>query len=309
MFFLNPLYFNFQFIIFYLIIRFVLTMIIKFFQFIKNKRKNKKIKSYIVSLMEVFDSFNINQKKDFVKLLNQEAKIKFLLVYDTATKNKRKLKIKNIDRATWEVLNRFFNWISVKQGELALAAFSNLSTEEKEKILNETKNEDFIKNAAQYFEDNGKFRFDDLKDINDYTNFNQMMNHNVQDFIRTQNQINQQQMQMNMQNQMNQQMQHQLQSQMDLQMQQQINKAFNDFSMKSVTPFDHGGFVQGQGFNPSDTMAAEMNNMNRETNNQMTNSMNNNMHDNFNNSMNDNMNDNMNNDMNNMGGMGGMNNF
>jgi hypothetical protein len=30
-------------------------------------------------------------------------------------------------------------------------------------------------------------------------------------------------------------------------------------SMKAVTPFDHGGYVQGQGFNLSDTMQHEMN--------------------------------------------------
>lgn len=38
-----------------------------------------------------------------------------------------------------------------------------------------------------------------------------------------------------------------------------------DEAMRSVTPFDHGGYVQGYGFNPSDTMAQDsfnqMNNM------------------------------------------------
>lgn len=42
-------------------------------------------------------------------------------------------------------------------------------------------------------------------------------------------------------------------------------------SLKSVTPFDFGGYVQGDGFNPSDTMAAdaqrqEMNDMNNHMN-------------------------------------------
>ncbi|MFW5795135.1 MAG: hypothetical protein ACOCV1_06585 [Bacillota bacterium] len=307
MFFVNPFY-NSIVLPLYLIIRLTLTIIIKLFQFIKRKRKNKKVKSYIVSLMEVFDSFKIEQKKDFVKLLNQEAKIRFLLIYDTATTNKKKLKIKNIDRATWKVLNRFFNWINIKQGELALAAFNNLSSDEKEKVLNKTKNKEFIKSAEQHFKDKGKFRFDDLQDINDYTNFNQMMNQNVQDFIRTQNEINQQQMnqmniqqQIDMQNQMNLQLQQQFQNQMDLDMQQQINKAFNDFSMKSVTPFDHGGFVQGPGFNPSDTMNSEMDKIGQNMNNQM--------HNNLNNNMNNNMNDNFNNSMNDMNNMGGMNNF
>lgn len=57
-------------------------------------------------------------------------------------------------------------------------------------------------------------------------------------------------------------------------MQDEMNRQFNDWSMeesrKAVTPFDHGGYVQGDGFNPSDTMAADaqreqlnqMNNMN-----------------------------------------------
>ncbi len=57
-------------------------------------------------------------------------------------------------------------------------------------------------------------------------------------------------------------------------MQDEMNRQFNDWSMeesrKAVTPFDHGGYVQGDGFNPSDTIAADaqreqlnqMNNMN-----------------------------------------------
>jgi len=43
---------------------------------------------------------------------------------------------------------------------------------------------------------------------------------------------------------------------------QQFTQWAMDESMKAVTPFDHGGYVQGPGFNPSDTMHQEMNNMN-----------------------------------------------
>lgn len=50
------------------------------------------------------------------------------------------------------------------------------------------------------------------------------------------------------------------------QMDQMQNQQFQDFtrwamdeSMKSVTAFDHGVYVQGPGFNPSDTMAHQMN--------------------------------------------------
>lgn len=56
-------------------------------------------------------------------------------------------------------------------------------------------------------------------------------------------------------------------------MQEETNRQFDEQAMeesrKAVTPFDHGGYVQGDGFNPSDTMAADaqrqmdnMNNMN-----------------------------------------------
>ena len=49
----------------------------------------------------------------------------------------------------------------------------------------------------------------------------------------------------------------------NLRMQQEMfDREFMEFSIKSVTPFDHGGFIQGEGFNPSDTMASEMFNMN-----------------------------------------------
>jgi len=54
-------------------------------------------------------------------------------------------------------------------------------------------------------------------------------------------------------------------SQLHLQQVEQINQEqFRQFTqwamdegLKSVTPFDHGGYVQGPGFNPSDTMAYE----------------------------------------------------
>lgn len=40
-------------------------------------------------------------------------------------------------------------------------------------------------------------------------------------------------------------------------MMQQFNQWTMDESLKIVTPFDMGGYAQGEGFNPSDTMAAE----------------------------------------------------
>lgn len=45
---------------------------------------------------------------------------------------------------------------------------------------------------------------------------------------------------------------------------QQFQQFSMDEAMKSVTPFDHGGYVQGPGFNPSDSMSHDfhMNNMN-----------------------------------------------
>lgn len=58
-------------------------------------------------------------------------------------------------------------------------------------------------------------------------------------------------------------------------MQQEINRQNMENIMeegrKSVTPFDMGGYLRGDGFNPSDTMAADMQ---REQMNQM-NDMNN----------------------------------
>lgn len=49
---------------------------------------------------------------------------------------------------------------------------------------------------------------------------------------------------------------------MQQQMNDEINRQFMEESMKSVTPFDHGGYVQGPGFSPSDTAAQQMNDMN-----------------------------------------------
>lgn len=53
--------------------------------------------------------------------------------------------------------------------------------------------------------------------------------------------------------------------------QQEQNRQFMEWSMnearKAVTPFDHGGYVMGDGFNPSDTMAADMDRQAQEMNN------------------------------------------
>ena len=66
-------------------------------------------------------------------------------------------------------------------------------------------------------------------------------------------------------------MQMQIQNQMN-DMQNQMNTQFNDWASeearKAVTPFDHGGYVQGYGFNPSDTMAGDAQ---RQMNNDMNN--------------------------------------
>lgn len=58
----------------------------------------------------------------------------------------------------------------------------------------------------------------------------------------------------------------------DIFMQEEMQRQNDEWAMeesrKAVTPFDMGGYVQGDGFNPSDTMAADMQ---REQMNQMNN--------------------------------------
>ncbi len=65
---------------------------------------------------------------------------------------------------------------------------------------------------------------------------------------------------MEQQNEFNRQMVNQQQDEINRQMQEQFDREFIDFSNKSVTSFDDGGFVQGPGFNLSDTMMSNMNN-------------------------------------------------
>lgn len=51
-----------------------------------------------------------------------------------------------------------------------------------------------------------------------------------------------------------------IKEQMDFMQQDQFDQFSQwsmDEAMKAITPFDHGGYVQGNGFNPSDTMAYE----------------------------------------------------
>ncbi len=54
----------------------------------------------------------------------------------------------------------------------------------------------------------------------------------------------------------------QMQQQMNDEMNRQMMEQAMEEGRKSVTPFDHGGYVQGAGFNPSDTAAQQMNDMN-----------------------------------------------
>ena len=57
--------------------------------------------------------------------------------------------------------------------------------------------------------------------------------------------------------------------------QQNMINEFNQWAMnegiRSVTPFDFGGYVMGDGFNPSDTAAADMERMNQMNNNNFNN--------------------------------------
>ncbi len=62
--------------------------------------------------------------------------------------------------------------------------------------------------------------------------------------------------------QMHMQMQDDFNRQMNQQQFDEMNRHAMEESMKAVTPFDHGGYVQGPGFNPSDTAAQQMNDMN-----------------------------------------------
>lgn len=84
------------------------------------------------------------------------------------------------------------------------------------------------------------------------------MNYDMQNMRRMREHI------MRQQNLSNEEMQRQLDE-----MQRQQNEWAAEEARKAVTPFDHGGYMQGDGFNPSDTMAADaqrqmdnMNNMN-----------------------------------------------
>lgn len=60
---------------------------------------------------------------------------------------------------------------------------------------------------------------------------------------------------------------------------QEQNRHFMEESMKSVLPFDHGGYIRGDGLNPSDTMAADMDRQMQDLNNM--NNMNHTNHMNF----------------------------
>ena len=91
------------------------------------------------------------------------------------------------------------------------------------------------------------------------------MNYDMQNMRRMREQMMQDQ---NLSNEEMQRQMEEMQRQME-EMQRQQNEWAAEEARKAVTPFDHGGYMQGDGFNPSDTMAADaqrqmdnMNNMN-----------------------------------------------
>lgn len=90
------------------------------------------------------------------------------------------------------------------------------------------------------------------------------MNYDMQNMHRMYEQM----MQQNLSSEETQRQMEEIQRQME-EMQRQQSEWTAEEARRATTPFDHGGYVQGDGFNPSDTMAADaqrqmdnMNNMN-----------------------------------------------
>ena len=129
--------------------------------------------------------------------------------------------------------------------------------------------------AAKYSKDILQMKQQYKKFQNDFSNHYKSMS--KQEQINFMNSLSAQE-QVNFNNILNNQAMHMMNTFMLQEQIRQFNQWAMDDSIKSVTPFDAGGYVTGEGFNPSDTMIAEANHqMEMDMQNQM-NDMNNHMH-------------------------------
>lgn len=260
--------------------------------YVKSRRQKRQFDDLKKSL-ELEDDFNVlvknSNSKLISKMINWVIKLSLESNYKISQLNKdtkslkfldfierRKVKgfMKASEKKKMRMINYFIQNKTLQKFEIAINDYRNQLMEYSEEIL---ENIDIKPNTSNFYEQIQKLdQFKANTDFNNFIknteamNFNHFLLTNINnfmasshDFMNDSNHINN----------MNQQMQ---QNFMNQQMQQQ----FINFSMQSVTPFDHGGFIQGNGFNPSDTMAHQMHEMHTMNHMNHMNSMNNNMHNN-----------------------------
>lgn len=246
---------------------FIINIITKVFSSGNHKKQIHDFKKMCYNLLEKFERLDKDTKDSFLSRLSQDEVKKFMGFYTSVMKHNNSIQVKRMSQDLHEILGKFSTWLRGNHFKMYLEVFKCLKTEEKDKIFKSLDKESA--NILKYL-----LRNNNLDDINNMTSvysqsfFTELMNPHMNDFFDFQQQINQNQLSSQQMNQYQQFSQHMIQ-------QQQFNDFVTMEAFKSITPFDHDGYLQGNGFNPSDTMAFnsfnQMNNMQMEQSNQMNN--------------------------------------
>lgn len=220
--------------------------------------KTQQLEEAIENLIGMFDGLNSDIKEEFFAELGKW-KGKGLRKYIDEVIGGKEVRIRDIQRRRInQDIGKMYNWLMKRNLEANFKMFNMLKEEHKEQILSQlSKKEarDFEKvlnefNIAQglklskmpsylkmgfaqpFFMGMGVYR-------DDFSGFARRMSESFNNHSFQHNDMHQQMMDH--------------QNFMDQENQRQVI----DESWKSVTPFDYGGYIQGIGFNPSDTMAFE----------------------------------------------------
>lgn len=294
----------------------------------KQKENQKKVNDGVKQLLGVFSNMDKALKDKFYQNLSK-GKINKFEKFLQKTDLTGEINFRKINEGIRQIVIKLYQWMMKNNLEMNLYIFKTLKEDKRNEILSNMKNRDkrIIEKLLKELDKNSEISLKNMNNVLKYgvvNKFVNIMSDYNEEFLEAQKFIKDNMQQFNdlihdtfgydsldsLNNFQLQEMQRMQTEFLNNQLQQLEIENFNRMamefamneSMKAVLPFDDGGYLLGEGFNPSCTMMAESMNMMNDLNNM--NMMNdfNNMNDLNNMNMMDNF-DSMNH--NHMGGMDG----
>ncbi len=242
---------------------------------IKKARENyKKLEESIRKLFETFNNFTPQLKDEFYSELKSSQR-KHFERYLQAFLNGRPIKVNRMKSRDSQSVQLLYRWMMKKNLESNFKVYSALKEEHQNSIKTKLKpkSQKLFEKVFELYNVTGEIPFKNMGRILKYgffADFVTNMESYRNSFIDLTGQV-QHIMKNNMDHAMDSQMFNDMNQMnnfdgfenMQMAMQQEfqsiMDQQFQQFSleeaMKIVTPFDHGGYLMGPGFNPSDTMA------------------------------------------------------